>query len=894
MKKLLFSFLLPLFTIWVSAQVPAGQDEAALPQPGAGANAQEESFVGSLFSDPSEIENIEGLDEPLERVRLRDQDTNLILDMIQTITGRYILRPQNLPQVKINFDSMSVLTRRETLLALESLLAMNGIGITKIDSQFFKAVPASGMNVHVPIWLDVQPSSLPPSQRIYVKMFHLDYVPAEKMRETLNAFATPNVSSLIMEPVRNTLTITDSLLNLQRMEKIIDKMDKPKDESKNIVFWYKTNRLGAESLAAMFEDQWEKVWKTEFYSKPVLILESTTRVTTKSEGQSGVSNSRGKTSATARNEDKNGSRPGNHSSATRSGENESISSSSGGTGDLPDNRLGIICHKDDKEKLVAILDMLDLAPEINSDFVTFWFLPNRFDAKDLEDLFFSQWETIWKNEFYMFPVFMPTSMGDQLGVVCHKEDESRLRKILDDLDVDIRAKMASLLVPLYHASAFEVFETVNILLNNLGIGSYMNDSNESQKVDSESSKLNLSSGGDGKRFNNMESLGDVTFSDLAMVVTDKRSNGIFVFGTEQDVKKLEELIKQLDTPLPMARIDTIFVMVDLSQANQRGIDALFQDLTWNDNEQTITETVNVDTTGDNVPDSEQTNTYKSGAKSLTGGLKVPFLNSGLEFQVENWKIQQIKWNQIFSLASKREDVRIFSTPSITVSHGEQQNSKGGDSYIRISDERSIGLPGVTMSNGQTSQPNVDKLKASTELRVSNPRIRKTVRDPITGKVLERGTVFMSVTVMAEKFDTTVSNTYEGQSLPSVKGRTAVTDLAIRDGQIMVLGGFQEVQTDEEISKYNFLSDIPYFGEKLFSPRQRKYTPTELMIFIKPTIIDPENPMDDYSNFNSDRIDSMMNPEYTPAFRSPSGKILGQPEKKSAYSKQDNQSSKPSL
>ena len=100
---------------------------------------------------------------------LRDQDTNLILDMIQTITGRYILRPQNLPQVKINFDSMNVLTRRETLLALESLLAMNGIGITKIDSQFFKAVPASGMNVHVPIWLETPAASLPPSQRIYVK-----------------------------------------------------------------------------------------------------------------------------------------------------------------------------------------------------------------------------------------------------------------------------------------------------------------------------------------------------------------------------------------------------------------------------------------------------------------------------------------------------------------------------------------------------------------------------------------------------------------------------------------------------------------------------------------------------------------------------------------------------
>ena len=239
MKKLLFSLLLPLFAIWVSAQVPAGQDEAALPQPGAGANPQEDSFVGSLFSDPSEIENIEGLDEPLERVRLRDQDTNLILDMIQTITGRYILRPQNLPQVKINFDSMSVLTRRETLLALESLLAMNGIGITKIDSQFFKAVPASGMNVHVPIWLDVPAVSLPASQRIYVKFFKLDYMPVDKMREILNPFATPTVSSLLTFPSANSIMITDCLVNLQRMEKIIDRIDVTKSDSPRTFF--KTN-----------------------------------------------------------------------------------------------------------------------------------------------------------------------------------------------------------------------------------------------------------------------------------------------------------------------------------------------------------------------------------------------------------------------------------------------------------------------------------------------------------------------------------------------------------------------------------------------------------------------------------------------------------------------------
>ena len=100
--------------------------------------------------------------------------------------------------------------------------------------------------------------------------------------------------------------------------------------------------------------------------------------------------------------------------------------------------------------------------------------------------------------------------------------------------------------------------------------------------------------------------------------------------------------------------------------------------------------------------------------------------------------------------------------------------------------------------------------------------------------------------------------------------------------------------DEEVSRYNFLSDIPYIGEKIFTPTQRRYTPTELMIFIRPRIIDPENPLDDRSHFNSSRIDAMMRKKYTPVFRSPSGKVFGGPEKTSQTSSQDTPASRPSL
>ena len=83
------------------------------------------------------------------------------------------------------------------------------------------------------------------------------------------------------------------------------------------------------------------------------------------------------------------------------------------------------------------------------------------------------------------------------------------------------------------------------------------------------------------------------------------------------------MIKELDTPLPMARIDTIFVMVDLSEAKQRGIDALFENVEWDDTEQTISERVTEDPTPQdpNNGDERVVNVSRvTGGQNLVGDL----------------------------------------------------------------------------------------------------------------------------------------------------------------------------------------------------------------------------------------------------------------------------------
>ena len=734
----------------------------------------------SPLTDPEELLLIEGLDEPMERLKLRDQDTNMILDMIQMITGRHILRPQNLPAVKVTFDSISVLSKRETLLAVESLLAMNGIGITKIDDRFYKAVPASGMNIHVPIWLDAPASTLRPSQRIYMKMFKLNYAPALEVREQLNAFATPNVGSLLLFEKSNSILITDSLLNLQRMEEIIDKIDKPvRPEDLNVLIIDKPLRNSdAKTVKAKLDGMIQNSLKP--------FLGGTTAVEI----------------------------------------------------DERTNSIIVITKAENNATITRFLAFLD---------------------KELEN-------------------------------------ENRDEEVFQ----------------LKHADATEIHRIlIEVITKNVQItkdkerdpGNQRGNDKPPARADTEKDTVELKS--DTKNAD-AEIDEAATFSDEIVVSLFERSNSILVYGTKGDLKLIKRLIDKLDKPLPLARIDTIFVMVDLSQQNQRGIDALFGGLKWNDDSSVETQTV-TNPGPDGLPgtadDTSETISTNIAAKALEGTLKIPGLNSAASFQLQNWNLKQVAWDQIFSLASERNDVRIFSTPSIMVSHNAESV------HIKIEDERSVVIPsfyGNVNTTDTSNTGNREKILATTELEIMRPKIGLSSVNE--NNEIAPGSIFMEVKVKAEKFDETQSNTYQGQNIPGRKVREARSLVSVFDGEIIVLGGLQEVQLDTTESRYNLLSDIPILGEKFFRPKKVSYTPTELMIFMRPTIIDPvaqlksltsvknlkEETQDNHNKFNNDYIDRMLKPEYTPRFKSPSGKFLGDPNIQQKESVQDEKSSLPVL
>lgn len=748
----LYSLFL-LFSCCLFGQVPASDvtenSNLATPIPD---KTDDADISLGILTDPVELSTIDGLDEPLERLRLRDQDSNMILDMIQMITGRYILRPQNLPQVKITFDSMNVLSKRETLSALESLLAMNGVGISKIDDQFYKAVPAAGINVHIPIWLDGPASAYPPSQRIYIKMFHLDYAPALEVREQLNPFSTPNVGALLVFEKANSILVTDSLLNLQRMEKLLKTIDRPirKEDLGTDFFVWSTKHAGARELESKLKGMIEGSLKP--------FLGGTTKIDS-------------------------------------------------------DERTG------------------------------------------------------------------------KLFIVTREENVETLKFVIETLDAPVKMKTTSKLYKLQHAESKEIQSILDeVIKNQQRIKQQLQGKNvaaRAQETQTSPTGVKVPGGqsatpakSESSSSESVGSEGSHEFSDFVTISSDERSNAILVYGTKADIDEIGRMIESLDQPLPLARIDTIFVMVDLTNQNQRGIDALLSNVEWSKfSRSSAGDNLFGEPNQDGSPRYDSNGSLISAAVSSAGVLQgvagIPGLNSSVPFELREGKLTAIRWDQIFALSSERNDVRIFSTPSLMVSHNAPEV------HILIEDERNIVVPtyGTYSSSENTNTGQRDQITAKTELNIKKPKIGLPLYDE-NGSMTSRGSIFMEVEVKAEKFDETQSNTYAGQSLPAKKIREAKSLVTIKDQEILVLGGLQEVQVDSTESRYNILSDIPYFGEKFFRPKAVKYTPTELLIFLRPTIM---NPNDERSDENIKEIDRRLAPQYAPQFRSPSGKLLGMPD-----------------
>lgn len=173
------------------------------------------------------LPGLEGSDK-VGPVILRDETVAQVLELMQRWTGKSILRPQALPASLYTLSLPANITRDEALLAIETLLNLNGIAVIQQGDKFLKVVPNLVAKGESPTLITDSTLKLPPSGRIASKIFTLKHANAQ---EFATQIATSLNTTLGSAPVffgrNNALLVTDSITNLQKIESLMLQLDKP-------------------------------------------------------------------------------------------------------------------------------------------------------------------------------------------------------------------------------------------------------------------------------------------------------------------------------------------------------------------------------------------------------------------------------------------------------------------------------------------------------------------------------------------------------------------------------------------------------------------------------------------------------------------------------------------
>lgn len=166
-------------------------------------------------------------EDMVETIIFRDDSTDQILTLLERLTGRSVIRPQALPAATFTFNSQRAMTRDEAILALQSLLSINGIGVSPMGDLFLKVVPLSRVRSEAPEFLNSSTLDLPASGRIVSRMLQLDFLSIDEIQTQLNLMITAGSGSIIPFPKANALLVTDTVSNIQSIEKLLQSVDRP-------------------------------------------------------------------------------------------------------------------------------------------------------------------------------------------------------------------------------------------------------------------------------------------------------------------------------------------------------------------------------------------------------------------------------------------------------------------------------------------------------------------------------------------------------------------------------------------------------------------------------------------------------------------------------------------
>ncbi len=278
-------------------------------------------------------------------------------------------------------------------------------------------------------------------------------------------------------------------------------------------------------------------------------------------------------------------------------------------------------------------------------------------------------------------------------------------------------------------------------------------------------------------------------SEQGKVGVDERLNALVVTDTPEYLERIHQALIELDTQAPQVLIEVLIVNVILNDERKMGVD--WQVIGSKNAIESLTLTQELNATG-------LTNPY--------GAVDFFTVNGDWSF------------HGLFDFVQSHENVKVLASPKVLVLNNCTATIDAVEEipYQELSETSGGGVIGTTAFK-----------EAGVKLQV-------------TPQITDDGYILMHI--LPEQSARVGTYTVDGTDTPIIETRKTETQLRVRDGQTVIIGGLRKKEPFRKESRIPLLGDIPLLG-KLFRQVHLQEADSELGVFITPRLYREEVPED---------------------------------------------------
>ena len=266
------------------------------------------------------------------------------------------------------------------------------------------------------------------------------------------------------------------------------------------------------------------------------------------------------------------------------------------------------------------------------------------------------------------------------------------------------------------------------------------------------------------------------------IIPDAHANSLLIRAERADFELIQAAVQQIDVRPPQVLIEVLIVEARRDRSFALGVETSIAD-------QRVKHTENTTLGGSFTP----------GSTGL-GDFTLKVMGAG-----------GADLDATIAAAAGRGDVKIVTRPVVLAANDEQAEVVVGSQRPFVQVSRAL--------------PTEDAVRDQV-VQYKDVGTKLTVRPTISVD----GTVQLSVS--QEVSNATTETAFDA---PVISTRSIRTDLLIKDGQTVVLGGLSDRERDVSTEGVPLLSSIPFIGG-LFGRYSRTSTETELFVFLTPRVI----------------------------------------------------------